>query len=99
MEYKSDLCKIYNALTGLGGSGQLSRPCSSLAITILALVGPKIVFLVGGWTYALYSGSLLNFDYSANGTLVIAAGAILGIGSSLIWIVQGAIMTIYVHES
>ncbi|KAK2018139.1 hypothetical protein LZ32DRAFT_634999 [Colletotrichum eremochloae] len=66
---------------------------------VLALVGPRIAFLIEGWTYTLHSGSLLNFNHSANGAFVIAAGAVLGIGSSLIWVVQGAIMTTYVHES
>ncbi|TQN71792.1 UNC93-like protein [Colletotrichum shisoi] len=106
---------MYNALTGLGGSGQVDSTVAANATVallsttavaalffvgpILALVGPKIAFLIGGWTYALYSGSLLNFNHNANGPFVIAAGAILGIGSSFIWIVQGAIMTTYVHES
>ncbi|KAK1635088.1 hypothetical protein BDP81DRAFT_491597 [Colletotrichum phormii] len=118
---------MYNALTGLGGSGQVDSTVAANATVallsttavaslffvgpILSLVDPKIAFLIGGWTYALYSGSLLNFNrtfsppfpfkdkHTANGTFVIAAGAILGIGSSFIWIVQGAIMTTYVHES
>ncbi|EXF77732.1 hypothetical protein CFIO01_03053 [Colletotrichum fioriniae PJ7] len=49
----------------------------------------------------LYSNpwTQINPKDTANGTFVIASGAILGIGSSFIWIVQGAIMTTYVHES
>ena len=34
-----------------------------------------------------------------NGAFVIASGAILGIGASMLWVVQGAIMTTYVSES
>jgi MFS family permease len=34
-----------------------------------------------------------------NGAFVIAAGAILGIGASFLWVAQGAIMTTYVPES
>ena len=106
---------MYNALSGLGGSGQVDSTVaananvallSATAGTALFLVGPiftrvgpRICFLIGGWTYALYSGSLLNFNHSANGAFVIAAGAILGVGASFIWIVQGAIMTTYVDES
>ncbi|KAL0933227.1 major facilitator superfamily transporter [Colletotrichum truncatum] len=106
---------MFNALTGLGGSGQVDSTVAAnaqvalLSTTAVAalfivgpiftFVGPKICFLLGGWTYALYSGSLLSFNHNANGSFVIAAGAILGIGSSFIWIVQGAIMTTYVHES
>ncbi|KAF9869557.1 hypothetical protein CkaCkLH20_12950 [Colletotrichum karsti] len=106
---------MFNALSGLGGSGQVDSTVaananvallSTTAVAalfivgpIFSFVGPKICFLMGGWTYAMYSGSLLSFNHNGNGAFVIAAGAILGIGSSFIWIVQGAIMTTYVHES
>ena len=106
---------MYNALTGLGGSGQVDSTVaanatvallSTTAATALFIVGPifswigpRWAFLVGGWTYALYSGSLLSFNHNANGPFVIAAGAILGVGASFLWIVQGAIMTTYVDES
>lgn len=106
---------MYNALTGLGGSGQVDHTVAAnanvalLSTTagtalfivgpIFSWVGPRICFLIGGWTYALYSGSLLSFNHNASGAFVITAGAILGIGASFIWIVQGAIMTTYVDES
>ncbi|KIN05072.1 hypothetical protein OIDMADRAFT_101891 [Oidiodendron maius Zn] len=106
---------MYNALGGLGGSGQVDPTVAANATVALlsataatalfvagplfSLVGPRLCFLLGGWTYALYSGSLLNFNHHDNGTFVIASGAILGIGASLLWVVQGAIMTTYVEES
>ncbi|EFX02636.1 major facilitator superfamily transporter [Grosmannia clavigera kw1407] len=106
---------MYNALGGLGGSGQVDSTVSANATVallsataatalffvgpIFTFVGPRICFLVGGWTYALYSGSLLCFNHRANGSFVIAAGALLGIGASFVWIVQGAIMTTYVPEA
>ncbi|KAF4591853.1 MFS transporter [Ophiocordyceps camponoti-floridani] len=106
---------MYNALTGLGGCGQVDATVaanatvallSTMAITSLfiagplfAWAGPRISLMAGGWTYALYSGSLLNFNRTGNGALVIASGAMLGVGASLLWIVQGAIMTSYVDES
>jgi MFS family permease len=107
---------MYNALTGLGGSGQVDSTVAAnanvalLSTTagtalfivgpIFSWVGPRICFLIGGWTYALYSGSLLNFNHHEHsGAFVITAGAILGVGASFIWIVQGAIMTTYVDES
>ncbi|KAK3314569.1 major facilitator superfamily domain-containing protein [Apodospora peruviana] len=106
---------MYNALSGLGGSGQVDPTVaananvallSTTAATALFIVGPifswvgpRICFLIGGWTYALYSGSLLYFNHNSEGAFVIAAGAILGVGASFIWIVQGAIMTTYVDES
>uniref|UniRef100_A0A8H7K240 Uncharacterized protein n=1 Tax=Bionectria ochroleuca TaxID=29856 RepID=A0A8H7K240_BIOOC len=106
---------MYNALTGLGGSGQVDSTVaananvallSATAGTALLVVGPlftrvgpRVCFLIGGWTYALYSGSLLHFNHHHNGAFVIASGALLGVGASFIWIVQGAIMTTYVEES
>jgi MFS family permease len=106
---------MYNALGGLGGSGQVDSTVAANATVallsttaatalffvgpIFSWVGPRICFLIGGWTYALYSGSLLYFNHHDNGAFVIASGAILGVGASFIWIVQGAIMTTYVDES
>ncbi|GAP89459.1 putative major facilitator superfamily general substrate transporter [Rosellinia necatrix] len=106
---------IYNALSGIGGSGQVDPTVAAnatvallsttaatalfIAGPIFSWVGPRICFLIGGWTYALYTGSLLHFNHYANGAFVIASGAILGIGASFIWIVHGAIMTTYVDES
>lgn len=69
---------MYNALSGLGGSGQVDPTVAANANVALlsatagtALIvggpvftrtGPRVCFLLGGWTYALYSGSLLNFN-------------------------------------
>ncbi|KAJ9612243.1 hypothetical protein H2200_003840 [Cladophialophora chaetospira] len=106
---------MYNALGGLGGSGQVDPTVAANATVALlsatagtalfvvgplfSYTGPRICFLLGGWTYALYSGSLLNFNHHDNGAFVIGSGAILGIGASMLWVVQGAIMTTYVAES
>ncbi|KAI0391191.1 putative MFS transporter [Xylariaceae sp. FL0594] len=106
---------IYNALSGIGGSGQVDPTVAANATVallsttaatalfivgpIFSFVGPRICFLIGGWTYALYTGSLLHFNHHGQGAFVIASGAILGVGASFIWIVQGAIMTTYVDES
>lgn len=45
----------------------------------------------GGWTYPLYSGSLLCYNHTNNAAFVIASGAILGIGASFLWVAQGAV--------
>ncbi|CAK39218.1 putative MFS transporter [Aspergillus niger CBS 101883] len=106
---------MYNALSGLGGSGQVDPTVAANATValmsatagtalfvvgpIFERVGPRVCLLLGGWTYALYSGSLLNFNYDKNGAFVIASGALLGVGASFLWVSQGAIMTTYVPES
>jgi hypothetical protein len=72
---------MYNALGGLGGSGQVNSTVAANATVallsttaatalfivgpIFSFVGPRLCFLIGGWTYALYSGSLLSFNRKA----------------------------------
>ncbi|EEA26296.1 hypothetical protein TMatcc_005438 [Talaromyces marneffei ATCC 18224] len=106
---------MYNALGGLGGSGQVDPTVAANAtVALLAAtagtalfivgpiferVGPRVSLILGGWTYALYSGSLLNFNHTKNGAFVIASGALLGVGAAFLWVAQGAIMTTYVPES
>lgn len=74
----TDLVQMYNALSGLGGSGQVDPTVAANAtVALLAAtagtalfvvgpifdrVGPRVCLLIGGWTYALYSGSLLSFN-------------------------------------
>lgn len=69
---------MYNALSGLGGSGQVDPTVaanatvallSATAATALFIVGPifdrvgpRVCLLLGGWTYPLYSGALLSFN-------------------------------------
>lgn len=47
--------------------------------------------LLGGWSYALYSGALLCYNHTQNSVFVIASGAILGVGASFLWVAQGAV--------
>ncbi|OAA56322.1 UNC93-like protein [Niveomyces insectorum RCEF 264] len=102
---------MYNALTGMGGSGQVdstvaanSNVATHAATAAAALVlvgafykylGPRLSLLLGGWTYALYAGALLNYNRTGNGAFVIAAGALLGLGAAFFWVAQGTIMVTY----
>lgn len=105
---------MYNALTGMGGSGQVdgtvaanSNVATHAATAGAALLlvgafykylGPRASLLIGGWTYALYAGSLLNFNRTGNGAFVIAAGALLGVGAAFFWVAQGTIMVTYTSD-
>lgn len=69
---------MYNALTGIGGSGQVDPTvaanatvalCAAMAVTSLFIVGPifsrlgpRLCLLIGGWTYPLYCAALLSFN-------------------------------------
>lgn len=73
---------MFNALSGMGGSGQVDETVAAnanvalLAATagtalflvgpIFSIIGPRACWLVGGWTYALYGASLLNFNSEIN---------------------------------
>ncbi|KAG6849269.1 hypothetical protein C0991_011772, partial [Blastosporella zonata] len=101
---------MYNAIGGLGGSGQLdSTVAANATVALLSataasaltyegyfqMFGPRVCLLLGGWTYPLYSGALLCYNHTRNSAFVIAAGTILGIGASFLWVAQGAIMVSY----
>ncbi|EQC29791.1 hypothetical protein SDRG_12562 [Saprolegnia diclina VS20] len=105
---------MFNALNGLGGGGQVDDKVSSNANVALYacfagfsvfagsvhnFLGPRLTLFVGGCTYALYAGSLLSYNYTQNGTFVIVAGAILGIGAGLLWTAQGTMMLAYPTEN
>ena len=65
-----------------------------IAQPIFDIFGVRAI-LLGGWTYALYTGSFLNYNRTGNGAFVIASGALLGLGAAFLWITQGAIMLSY----
>ncbi|KAM3548761.1 hypothetical protein ARSEF4850_009231, partial [Beauveria asiatica] len=87
---------MYNALTGMGGSGQVdgtvaansnvaTHACTAgaallLVGTLYRHLGPRASRALGGCTYALYAGALLYFTRSGNGAFVVAAGALHGHG-------------------
>lgn len=106
---------MYNALTGMGGSGQVDSTVSANANvathactagtallvvgTFYKYLGPRVSLLVGGWTYALYAGALLNSDrVTGGGPFVIASGALLGLGAAFFWVAQGTIMVTYSND-
>ncbi|KAL2820308.1 major facilitator superfamily domain-containing protein [Aspergillus granulosus] len=102
---------MYNALSGIGGGGQLDTTTQAKGHIALAsvsaagnifvapivnnMLGPKWTIFIGGLPYVLYAGSLLAFTHIHNQGFVVGASAILGIGASLLWISQGSIMTGY----
>ncbi|KAK0556166.1 hypothetical protein OC846_001385 [Tilletia horrida] len=105
---------LYNALSGIGGGGQVDNSISEKAAIALyacfAVVsffagsihnklGTRLTLFVGTLGYALYSASFLSYNINKNAGFVIAAGAILGVCASLLWSSQGAIMLSYPTES
>ncbi|KAJ4847735.1 hypothetical protein Tsubulata_006909 [Turnera subulata] len=101
---------MFNALTGMGGGGQVDSTASNNANTALYttfsvfgilgggiynIFGPRLTLAAGCSTYVLYAGSFLYYNHYGDQTFAIVAGALLGIGAGLLWAGEGAIMTSY----
>ncbi|XP_052188021.1 UNC93-like protein 1 [Diospyros lotus] len=101
---------MFNALTGMGGGGQVDHTAVNNANTALYttfavfgvlgggiynVLGPRATLSAGCSTYVLYAGSFLYYNHFHHQLFAIFAGALLGVGAGLLWAGQGAIMTSY----
>lgn len=101
---------MFNALSGMGGGGQVDPTAANNANTALYtafavfgilgggiynILGPRLTLVAGCSTYVLYAGSFLYYNHYKHQAFAIVAGAILGIGAGLLWAGEGAIMTSY----
>ncbi|KAA0045379.1 UNC93-like protein 1 [Cucumis melo var. makuwa] len=101
---------MFNALSGMGGGGQLDSTVADNALTALYttfaifgiigggvynILGPRFTLFAGCSTYVLYAGSFLYYNHYKDQTFAIIAGAILGVGAGFLWAGEGAIMTSY----
>ncbi|KAF7721011.1 hypothetical protein EC973_005561 [Apophysomyces ossiformis] len=100
---------MFNALSGIGGSGKSSNEAAenantalSVTFTLCSLLGAPVYNIFGvrilipaALCYVLYVGSYL----SDSDGFTIAAGAILGIGAGFLWTAQAGIMMSYPSES
>lgn len=101
---------MFNALSGMGGGGQVNATAQNKANTALystfAVVGffagtitnklgIRLTLAIGGLGYCIYVASFLSYEYTSNQPFVIFAGALLGLCAALLWTAQGAIMMSY----
>ncbi|XP_071732567.1 UNC93-like protein 1 [Rutidosis leptorrhynchoides] len=101
---------MFNALSGMGGGGQVDHTAANNANTALYttfaifgvlgggiynIMGPRLTLFTGCTTYILYAGSFLYYNHYKHQAFAIVAGALLGVGAGLLWAGQGAIMTSY----
>lgn len=104
---------MFNALSGIGGGGQLDTTVSSransalngtfagvsfFAGTIHNKLGTRLTLFLGACGYSLYIASFLCYNHTQNAGFVVAAGAILGACASMFWSAQGAVMLSYPLE-
>ncbi|KAF8133188.1 MFS general substrate transporter [Boletus edulis] len=106
---------MFNALTGLGGGGQLTTTIQANANsalystfaffgffsgTINNRLGPRLTLTLGTWGYSLYIASFLIAKiHPGAGFFVVTSGAILGVCASLLWTAQGSLMMSYPTEA
>ncbi len=104
---------LFNALTGLGGAGQIDATAADNANTALYssfcvfafVVGPfvnrfgfKWTVFVGTLGYAIYAASFLCYNFTRNDGFVIFGGANLGACAAILWVAQGGMLTSYPYE-
>lgn len=104
---------MFNAITGMGGGGQVSTQAQNDAATALYStfavvgffagtfanrIGIKATMSLGGLGYCIYAASFLSYSHNQNHGFVIFAGAFLGVCAGLLWTGQGAIMMSYPPE-
>lgn len=104
---------LFNALTGLGNAGSGSSDTSAWANGCLYLcfaglgyfagaafnlLGPHILFMIGGLTYAFYA-VCVYFTTPERVWLAAIGGAVLGSGAGLFWTAQGALVMAYSTSS
>ncbi|KAK7534115.1 major facilitator superfamily domain-containing protein [Phyllosticta citribraziliensis] len=104
---------MFNALSGMGGGGQVDTSAANkanialystfavvgfMAGTIANTLGIKFALGFGGLGYSIYVASFLSFSHTSNYGFTIFAGAFLGVCAGLLWCAQGAIMMSYPAE-
>lgn len=104
---------MYNALSGLGGGGQVNAQDNNkgaiaiyttfsvvgfFAGTITNRLGIKLTLALGGFGYSVYASALLCYNHTQNAGFLIFAGTLLGACAGLLWCAQGAIMMSYPLE-
>lgn len=106
---------MFNALTGLGGGGQVNPTTSANSTcavyatyaffaffsgTVNNKIGAKRTLLFGTLGYALYVGSYLAINiHPGAGWFVVTSGALLGVTAAFLWTAQGALMLSYCTEA
>ncbi|KAL1895992.1 hypothetical protein Cpir12675_002968 [Ceratocystis pirilliformis] len=104
---------MFNALSGMGGGGQIDTKPSNdantalystfavvafFAGTIANVVGVRLTLSLGGIGYSVYVAAFLCYNHTQNRGFVVFSGAFLGVCAGLLWTAQGAIMMSYPPE-
>lgn len=105
---------MFNALSGIGGGGQIDA--STVDVSNLTLygvfavvgfcagsicnrLGVRYTLGFGGIGYCIYIASFLSYNINQNRGFNIFAGALLGLCAGMLWTAQGAVMMSYPSEA
>jgi ion channel regulatory protein UNC-93 len=95
---------MFNALSGMGGGGQIDQRPSNDANTALYsffavvgffsgsianTIGLRFTLGFGGLGYCIYVASFLSYSHDKNFGFTVFAGAFLGLCAGLLWTAQG----------
>ncbi|KAG0352542.1 major facilitator superfamily domain-containing protein [Gamsiella multidivaricata] len=72
---------------------------SLFAGALFNIMGHRLLLILGGFSYVLYVGSYLAYNYIQSATFIVIASCLLGVGAGWLWTAQGAIMMGYPNES
>ena len=104
---------MFNALSGMGGAGNLDKKPADdanmalystftvigfFAGTFTNVIGIKFALSFGGLGYCIYVASFLCYAHTKNYGFTVFAGTLLGVCAGLLWCAQGAIMMSYPPE-
>ncbi|RJE21910.1 DUF895 domain membrane protein [Aspergillus sclerotialis] len=105
---------MYNALTGLGGAGQVDatvqnraaeglHACFAVVGFVVGIahnhIGNKWTMAIGGIGYLVYSAAFLCYNHTKNEGFVIFSGCLLGFCAAFLWCAQGVVMMSYPTEN
>lgn len=104
---------MFNALSGLGGGGQVDHKVANdantalnatfsvvgfFAGTLTNVLGIRISAFLGGMGYSVYIASFLCYSHTQNYGFTVSSGVLLGVSAGLLWTAQGAILMAYPPE-
>lgn len=105
---------MFNALSGMGGGGQVDpgpsdeanialystfAAVSFFAGSIHNKLGTRLTLWLGSLGYVVYISAFLSYNFNQNAGFIVFAGALLGVCASLFWSAQGAAMLSYPTEA
>jgi MFS family permease len=104
---------MFNALSAMGGAGQVDHHVGDDANTALYatfaitgffggtftnVLGIKTAIFFGGLAYCVYVAAFLCYSFTQNDGFPVFAGALLGFCAALLWTAQGAMLMSYPPE-